>query len=335
MKLRLLSAAALVFAVVTPGVSFARTAADPGTLVLSGTGSGHVDLTLAHAVGFGPRTGRLGMLPEAGSEVAGSGILEGKGWSWSGCGRLRGFYLEPLDNDPMHGVGAVDFADLRFGAVIDPPWLQTSTLHRVPIPLGAAATVQPSPVIGRHYRLPSLTLPAGRYRAHLLCDGAGRVTIPLGGSGPALRRTVHAVSRVQWADAPLDPLSAAGAPAIPAPRAGAVTFPVTIRPTTLAVVIVHETDYDPQQYRAVSQAVACVQTVPGPACVRGASGGPSGNYTHTNQADALTGNSNLSVTDYAVWYAPGHLLPGPQTAKATAQSDSSTGEQAAMFALDL
>jgi len=136
-------------------------------------------------------------------------------FTWRGCGRYRGFLFQPVGVDPKRAdvtaFGLLDVASFRPAE---------SPKRRMPIPLAARAIPDP------------LRLPAGHYRLHLLCDGAGEIRIPTLKSDLPRSRVVTATRPTQFnfREAPilLDSAAAVRAPvgttALPLPVDGGPSY---------------------------------------------------------------------------------------------------------------
>jgi hypothetical protein len=335
-----LRAAALV-AVFTSGLAFAPALAAPratrGTFVLSGTGASYVDVSFARGFSLVPQQERK---------------ESPAGWRWSGCGRVRGFYLQPLFRDAMHGVGAVDLADLRFGAATDVS-LPGTQLPRVPFPLGSRmlTTVEEQ----SRPRTTVVSMPAGRYRAHLLGVGACTVSIPVDGVRGTMHRTTRHASRMQYAVQSVG--LPASVPAVPGPRAGAATIPVTVSSDTFVVALLHEVSYRHDVgMTGMTTYETCVELDAAPGCselmgtrLPGRSFADPSAFYHqsvtarptswglpvTPPADPATVPVQAAMGEVGTWYAPGWLVPGNASAKVVVAATPTTTTQAAMFALDL
>ena len=83
-------------------------------------------------------------------------------FTWTGCGRYRGFLFQPLGPDPA-GAATVAFGLLDVAGFRTP----LASGHRMPVPLASRAIPN------------GLRLAAGRYRVHVLCEGRGEVRIPV------------------------------------------------------------------------------------------------------------------------------------------------------------
>lgn len=310
-------------------------AASAGVLVLSGRGASSVDITLPRAATVMP----LRLAAE-----------NPRGWSWSGCGRVRGFYLQPLRGGAMDGVGAVDLAELRYGRATD-VGPNGSDLPRLPVPIGrllvrddeqSPSRVTPVPVV------------AGRYRVHLLGEGACTVRIPMPGLPGTVRRTTTHRTTMQFGVNDLD--TPVPTPTAPGVRGVSATFPVRVSRDTFAFSLVHQMGYS---YAVGPSGLAayemCIEPRPEPPCTPadvslpgGAPAARSGFYHQTEVAAAPSVTAPpgvpvpavplpllITTSDLANWYAPGVLQPGEQTAKAALLSAPATVVQGAMFALDL
>lgn len=329
--LRRAVAAAALAVVALPAAPSA--AADTGLLVLSGRGAVSVDVTLP--------TVRVVPMEHAGT-VDWNGNRLAEGWTWQGCGGIRGFYLRPLTGDPMSGVGAADFAALRWGSPTDLPW-PGGHIRRLPTPLGARLMG-----LGAA-RETAVTLPAGRYRAFLLGEGDCQVRITLGGYRGTIRARAARAAALQYAVAPLD---LHGDLALPRPRAGLMTAPVVVRPRTLSMAFVHRVGIDSANGQFVPASVhfwsACVERDASPRCTETV-------LTSPRQRAGMYGNGMSGLpprlpagptyapngpwptsTQIGYWYAPGWLPAGELTGKVMAVSTpTTTSLQGVTFALDV
>jgi hypothetical protein len=271
------------------------------------------------------------------------------GWAWSGCGRVRGFYFQPLTGNALRGVGAVDFADLRYGDATDLP-VPGQDLVRYPVPLGREMLN-----VGdgqQHHVDKSVTLPRGRYRLYVLGEGRCWVHVPVDGS-TAVSRTATRRATMQYA---VDALGSS--PAVPGARALAAAFPITVTPRTFAVSLLHEVTHNATVGGGTVTAYGtCVEKDSMPGCAQTLGVVPpgrtstarSGEYRFSSEGSRVFLSPPVSdpplpsmplptasaATDVATWYSPGWLTTGVNTAKVTAVAAPATALQAAMFALDL
>lgn len=318
----------------TPAAVAAPAAKD--ALILTGSGSGWTDLVLPRPVEVAPLL---------------QGARNSAGWTSSGCGRMRGFYLQPLTGDPARGVGAVDLSDLRFGAATDVALPGAAPLPRVPVPLGTQMldSGNGSGPSEQH----TVKVPAGRYRAYLLAETRCSVSVPLKGRVGTVRRSVTNTARAQFAVKNIGPVEQA----VPGARLGEVSFPVNVSSTTLAFSLVHVVQYaHAVGPSGVTGYQMCIEPDSAPLCAHTAdtdlpgrtAPSRSGFYHHTVMSPpstlappfgAPTGSADVPVsataTQLATWYAPGWLTSGELTAKSFALSVPATAVQGAMFALDL
>lgn len=308
-----------------------------GSLTITGQGGRYSDVSFAHPVRVKPM------------------LLGGSdGWTWSGCGRFRGFYLQPLVGDSTRGVGAVDVASFAYGRAAGAPFPATE-FRRVPVPLGTMMLA-----IGDGQTQPdtaAVTLPRGRYRVYLLGDGACRVTVPVIGLRESVRLSPKGRAALRFDVVPLDGLAAPPA-GTPGARTGSVAFPLTVTARTFAIVVLHEVTYS---YGLGPNAAAsyeiCVQPEPVDGCgrVNGTTlpgrtpPGRSGFYHHGSYAPPPVVATPVGVptagpvsvpvhqasNDIAQWYAPGWLPTGELNAKVRAAVAPATSMHAALFALDL
>ncbi|HWL38011.1 MAG TPA: hypothetical protein VNQ77_17630 [Frankiaceae bacterium] len=324
------TAALLVCASIAPTSAAKPT---PGALVLSGRGGSYVDITLTRSATVVP------MHLAAALDEDGHPRYD-DGWSWTGCGAKRGFYLRPLTGDPLSGVGAVDFAELRYGPASDLP-LPGGPIPREPIPFGRRHLN----VAANGQSVPDDTgtvLRPGRYRAFLLGEGTCQVRVPLGGYGRTLRATASRPASFHGQVSTLRPAGLEPAPGVPMPRAMVVTVPLTIRPATFAFALLHRVGY--QVSGSTLSYSTCVETDPSQLCQRATPLTPNnsqrGEYRNRSSAQPPPGaglpvSVTADATHAATWYAPSWLPAGSATAKVSAVSDQTTALQAVTFALDL
>lgn len=332
-RVRLVASLGLLLLPLAPAVAASGAS---GALVISGTGPGHADVTFDRPVGITPM------------------LLGEGGWTWSGCGRIRGFYVQPLAGDPMAGTGAIDVAVLSYGRAAAEP-LPATSFQRVPVPLGAAMLSlndgQTRPDTTR------VVLRKGAYRVHLLGEGRCRVRVPVTGLRGAVGVTTRHRSVMHLGVQTLDGPAGEALPGQPVVRTGSAAFPVRVTPGTFVLALLHEVTYSygfgPNA--AVSYEI-CVQAEPGQGCGRmgavtfpGRSAAPPGGFYHNGSGappphvdlpvETGTGATYLPITQtanhVAMWYPPGRLPPGEQLAKVVATGGPATSMQAMMFALRL
>jgi len=309
-------------------------------LVLSGRGASSVEVSFKSPVTIMPMR-----LQDNGAN----------GWSWTGCGGIRGFYLQPLSGNAMAGAGAVDFAALEYGSAADV--LPGPSLPRTPVGLGTRLLDGSGGNQGPTFET-TVTLRPGRYRAHLLGEGACTVRVPMEGLRSSVRKATSQRTRLQFDVAALGPTGSGASPALPVPHAGVATFPMTVRSTTLAFSLLHRLNYaQAGGPTGVSAYELCIEPDAAPPCgqfngttlpgrtVPERSGFYHQSMTISSGGPVGPGGGPLpvplphlihaSTTNLATWYAPGWLVPGTYTAKVVLGSTLSTTTQAAMFALDL
>jgi hypothetical protein len=305
----------------------ARAAASPGVIVLTGQGSGYTDITLAHQTRILPMHLAIHRDPDGHATHT-------DGWSWRGCGRLRGFYLRPFKKDPLAGAGAIEFADLRFGQATDLP-LPGGDIARMPVPL-AARYLDPPGGQTPNNETP-VVLSAGRYRAFLFGQGSCEIRVPAPGVSGTLRvRTMHP-STVQ-AHVSTGRPGGSDTPAVPAVQAVLAHDQITVRPNTFVLVMLHRVGYTLAHADIVAS--MCVELDPSPTCSEtplNRSTTRSGSYVHGAGAHPPPPVPVVSadVTDFATWYAPAWLRSGNLTAKVYGATTQTAQLQALTLAIDL
>ena len=201
----------------------------------------------------------------------------------AGCGRFGGWYLQPVVGRGFVGTGAVDVALFGYGP----------RLPRMAVRLGEQAG------FGSYL----VTVPAGRYRAHVLGEGRCEVRLPVVSGFTGTRKVVTSTrTSVDYAE--LDLMTNESLPGR-AP-AGLASFPLTVTSRSYVVVAGHlynrSTTLPP-----TAQLLACLDDVPAVTCGStsdGVRGGWNGAQAH--DADG-TAHSVLDLFAYAL---PGALPPG-------------------------
>lgn len=272
-------------------------------LLLLGKGNTHADVTLRTSM-----------------------VLHKRGYEFttSGCGRYGGFYLQPL-NRPYTGATTPDFG------LFDPARFDyTDLFYRKPLGLGRAALGNTGPDLGNS----TVSLPPGRYRAHLLGEGNNcRVRMPVvSGLAETLTVRTAAASGVHFDEAALDIGVATGR----GPRIGVGRFPVTVDANTYVLSAVHywtRTFGQPTDLDGARLTSACIDQIPVGTC----------SPTHVVSDKVVEyetrrypdGSSVTAGTTFE-YVRPGELAPGTVYGKALAYS--AAGEwtvTAAALAIDL
>lgn len=314
-----------------PASAVAKPATPSGILVMSADSAATGDFTLRS-----PATVQVRHLASAGYA---------DGWSFQGCGDVRGFYLRPVGGDRGGGAGAVDLAGLRYGAPNDVA-LPGNAIPRAPVPLGALVFSGPadqSPPVDQAVRLP-----AGRYRLHVLATRPCDIRLPLGGYHGVVRAWATRPLRLQYAVDSLDTPVHQDIPAAPAPRAGYAVHTVEATAATMAIAFVHRVGYETGVLMTSVHAwEVCIEAEAAPACserVAPGSAPPPGDfYANTvmvtpvdvSPATPVNWPFDTSATDIGYFYRPGVLAPGYQTAKTMIVSLPSSRVQGAVLAFDV
>lgn len=245
-------------------------AAGPATLVLSAaSGSSHATVTFDKPV-----------------------VTKRADWylplRWTGCGRFRGYFLQPVRAEGFRGTGMVDVSRFGYG----------TTLRRMPVRLGEQAEPGPAHV----------TIPAGRYRVHVLGEGRCEVRIPVVSGVHGTRRiTTRDRTPVQYAEQQLG--GSGGAPG--SAQAGLASFSLGITSRTYTVVAGHVYDRS-TTLPPTGEVYPCIDVVPAVAC--GPS--PAGVQTGVNSQQVNTPDGTAyTATDVFAFAFPGALAQGTQYGK--------------------
>ncbi|MDQ1711043.1 MAG: hypothetical protein QOE45_493 [Frankiaceae bacterium] len=249
------------------------TSAPHGLLVLSGSRSAHQDVTFASRMTF---------------DAAGEGIR------YDTHGSYAGFYLEPLTGDRADGVGQVRPA--AFGEAGFPS---------LGLPLGRrqVGALLTSPV----------TVPAGRYRVHLIADGATVVTVPVVGIAGkrVVRPTTPTTVSVRVSDVTPRPGGVGNVPGF-----ASFTGAVSVGSRTIAISAIHVLR---EGTTAAAQAVytGCIEADPVPVC-------RSNGDTYFDSTGHYPSNSTAFTESVcsAAYYFPGDAPPGIDTAQASVTTPS-------------
>jgi hypothetical protein len=207
---------------------------------------------------------------------------------WSGCGRFRGYFLQPVGAQKFRGTGMVDVARFGYG----------TALRRMPVRLGEQAQT------GTYL----VTIPAGRYRIHLLGEGRCEVRIPVvSGIAGTRRVTTRERTPVQYAEQDL------GAPGVtPALKnAGLASFPLGITSRTYTVVTGHLYDRSTTA-PPTGDVLPCIDVVPAATCGLTNDGVQAG--VNSEQVNMPDGTSYTATDAYAFAF-PGALPQGQQYGK--------------------
>jgi hypothetical protein len=270
---RLITVATAVTSIL--GRPVAGEAAGPphGQLVVSGSRSAHQDIVFARSI----------TLAAGGEDVR-----------YDARGSYAGFYLEPLDRDPAGGAGQV--RPSSFG------WPGFANYG---LPLGRSQLA--APVGG------SISLPAGRYRVHLITDAAAVVTIPVAGFAGSRTIRPRRLSTATARTADVTP-EAAGRRYL----SGLASFslPVSVGPRSLAIAALHVVR---DGHAAAAQAVytGCIEADEVPLCRSNGS-----NYFDTTSHNSSESPAFTESAISAAYYFPDSAPTGQDTARGSVTTAS-------------
>lgn len=245
------------------GLAVPAAAEGTATLTLRATRSAYVDVTFHH--GF--------TLHDATATDAG--------------GAYRGYYLQPLTRSAADGFGQVWFASFR-----------RPGFREAPIPIGGRGTTREVWTPGLNW-----TIPAGRYRVHVV--GTHPVEVRLRVSGRLPARTLTATRPTRAAAAVRDltlPVVERTAPA----GAAAGEIPISIDGRALAFSSLYW-----QRRGTMTSAISgntCIGRAGGVQCVGGSQWSRARNYEefHTNTSSKFAESAGTLTT----YYDPGRLPDG-------------------------